>query len=95
MKIRPLRDRLVIQRLEADERTAGGIILPDTAREKPKQGRVIAVGEGRQLPSGACAKAQVSKGDLILFASYAGTEVTIDGDEYLVMPEEDVLAVIE
>jgi len=93
--IKPLADRIVVERLEAEERTAGGIVLPDTAKEKPKQGKVIAVGEGKVLDSGERAKLAVKKGDTILFTSYAGTEVKIDGKEYLIMKEDDVLAVLE
>jgi chaperonin GroES len=95
MKIKPLADRIVVERLEAEERTAGGIVLPDTAKEKPKQGKVIAVGDGKVLDSGERAKMTVKKGDTILFTSYAGTEVKVDGKEYLVMKEDDVLAVLE
>lgn len=94
MKIKPLGDKIVVERLEAEEKTSGGIVLPDTAKEKPKEGKVIAVGEGKVLEDGKRAKFQVKKGNRILFSSYAGTEVTVDGEEYLVMSEEDVLAVI-
>jgi chaperonin GroES len=92
--IRPLGDRVLIKRLEAEEQTAGGIVLPDTAKEKPKQGKVIAVGDGRQLESGEKAEFQVKKGDTVLFGSFAGTEVTVDGEEYILMSEDDILAVI-
>lgn len=95
MKIKPLGDKIVVERVEAEEKTSGGIVLPDTAKEKPKEGKVIAVGEGKLLDSGKRAEFQVKKGDRILFGSYAGTEITVDGKEYLVMPEEDVLAVLE
>ena len=95
MKITPLADRIVVERLEAEEKTAGGIVLPDTAKEKPKQGKVIAVGEGKVLESGEVAKPAVKKGDVVLFSSYAGTEVKVDGKEYLIMKEDDVLAVLE
>ena len=94
MSIKPLGDKIVVERLEAEEKTSGGIVLPDTAKEKPKEGKVIAVGEGKLLENGKRAKFQVKKGDRILFSSYAGTEVTVDGKEYLVMSEEDVLAVV-
>ncbi len=94
MKIKPLGDKIVVERLEAEEKTSGGIVLPDTAKEKPKEGKVIAVGEGKLLENGKRAGFQVKKGNRILFSSYAGTEITVDGKEYLVMSEEDVLAVI-
>ncbi len=94
MKIKPLGDKIVVERLEAEEKTSGGIVLPDTAKEKPKEGKVIAVGEGKLLENGKRAAFQVKKGNRILFSSYAGTEITVDGKEYLVMSEEDVLAVI-
>ena len=95
MKIVPLNDKIVIQRLEAEEKTAGGILLPDTAKEKPKQGKVLAVGDGKPLDNGKRAAFQVKVGDRVLFSSYAGNEVTLDGKEYLVMTEEDVLAVVD
>ena len=94
MKIRPLADKVLVQRVEAESKTMGGIVLPDTAKEKPKEGKVIAVGEGKLLENGNRAKFQVKKGDRIFFSSYAGTEVTVDGGEYLVMSEEDVVAVV-
>jgi chaperonin GroES len=93
--ITPLGDKVLVRRLEAEEKTAGGIVLPDTAKEKPKEGKVIAVGSGKLLADGKRSNFQVKKGDRILFASYAGTEVKIDGEEYLLMPEEDVLAVVK
>ena len=94
MKIKPLGDKLLVERLEAEEKTSGGIVLPDTAKEKPKEGVVIEFGEGKLLEDGTRAKFQVKKKDRILFSSYAGTEVTVDGKEYMVMPEEDVLAIL-
>jgi chaperonin GroES len=94
-KIRPLGDKVLIKRLEAEEKTAGGILLPDSAKEKPKKGKIIAVGEGRQLESGEKAPLQVKKGDTVLFGSYAGTEVTVDGEEYLLMSETEVLAIVK
>jgi chaperonin GroES len=94
-EIKPLGDRVLIKRLEAEEKTAGGIVLPDTPKEKPKQGRVVALGDGRQLDSGEVAPLQLSEGDTVLFGSFAGTEVTVDGEEYLLMSEDDVLAIIE
>jgi chaperonin GroES len=95
MKIVPLNDKIVVERLEADEKTAGGIILPDTAKEKPKQGKVISVGEGRLLEDGKRAAFQVKVGDRVLFTSYAGNEVTHEGKEYLIMTEDDLLAVVD
>lgn len=95
MKIRPLADKILVQRLEAETKTAGGIVLPDTAKEKPQRGKIISVGDGKVLDDGSVRKPQVKKGDEILFTSYAGTEVKIDGKEYLIMSESDVLAVIE
>lgn len=95
MKIKPLADRIVVERLEAEEKTAGGIVLPDTAKEKPKQGKVVAVGEGKLLENGERAKPTLKKGDKIIFESFAGTEVKIDGKEYLLMREDDVLAILE
>ena len=92
MEIRPLGDRIVVKRLEAKEKTEGGVFLPDTAKEKPQEGKVVAVGQGKLLDSGERAKPQLKKGDRIIFSSYAGTEVTVDGEELLIMSEEDVLA---
>jgi chaperonin GroES len=93
--IKPLGDKVLIKRLEAEETTPGGIVLPDTAREKPKQGKVIALGDGRQLESGEKAPFQVKKGHTVLFGSFAGTEVSVDGEDYLLMSEDDILAIIE
>jgi chaperonin GroES len=90
-----LNDKVVVKRLEADEKTAGGILLPDTAKEKPRQGKVLSVGEGKRLESGKRVPFQVKVGDRVLFSSYAGTEVTIDGVEHLIMTEDDILAVVE
>jgi len=95
MKIVPLNDKIVVERLEADDKTVGGIILPDTAKEKPKQGKVLSVGEGKPLESGSRAAFQVKVGDRVLFTSYAGNEVTLDGKEFLVMTEDDILAVVD
>ena len=95
MKVKPLGEKILVKRLEAEGKTSGGIVLPDTAKEKPKQGKVVALGDGKLLEDGTRAKFQVKKGDRILFASYAGTEIKVEGEEYLVMSEEDVLAVIE
>jgi len=93
--VRPLGDRVLLKRLEAEETTPGGIVLPDTAKEKPKQGEVLAVGEGKTLESGEKAELQVDEGDTVIFNSYAGTEVTVDGEEYLVMSEDNILAIVE
>ena len=95
MKVRPLQDRLIVKRLEEEEKTKGGIIIPDTAKEKPIEGKVIAAGTGRLNKDGKKMPMEVKTGDRILFAKYAGTEVKMDGEEYLMMKEEDVLAVIE
>ena len=96
MKIKPLGDKVIVQRLEAEAMTAGGIVLPDTAKEKPKRGKIIAVGDGKQLDDGSRGKMTVKKGQEVLFTSYAGTEVKMtDGKEYLIMDESDILAIIE
>ncbi len=95
MKIRPLADKVIVQRLEAENKTAGGIVLPDSAKEKPKRGKIIAVGEGKLLDDGKRAEMSVKKGQEVLFTSYAGTEVKIDGKEYLIMDESDIMAIIE
>jgi chaperonin GroES len=95
MNLVPLNDKIVVQRLEAEEKTAGGIVLPDAAREKPKQGRVLSVGDGKLLENGKRAPFQVKEGDRVLFTSYAGNEVTVDGKEYLIMSEDDILAVVD
>ena len=94
-KLRPLSDKLVVQRLKAEEKTAGGIVLPETAKEKPKEGKVISVGVGKMLKDGNYAEFQVKKNDRIIFSSYAGTEVKVGDEEFLIMSEDDVLAVIE
>ena len=95
MKLKPIGDKVVVKRLEAEEKTKGGIVLPDTAKEKPKRGKVMAVGAGKTLDSGEISKPSVKKGDEVIFSSFAGTEVTIDGQEYLIMGEEDILAVLD
>ena len=95
MKVKPLGDRILVQRVEAEERTKGGIVLPDTAKEKPKEGKVIAVGSGKVLDNGERSAVAVKAGDRVLFTSYSGTEVKVDGEEYLIMKEDDILAVIE
>lgn len=93
--IKPLGDKLVIKRLDAEETTKGGIVLPDTAKEKPKQGLIIATGEGRLNKDGSRAAFQVKENDKVLFSSYAGTEVSVEGEDYLIMSEDEVLAVID
>jgi len=95
LNIRPLNDKIVVKRVEAEEKTKGGIVLPDTAKEKPKEGIVMAVGTGKLLESGQRAQFQVKEKDRVIFSSYAGTEIKIDGQEYLILNEDDVLAVIE
>jgi chaperonin GroES len=95
MKIRPLADKVLVQRLEAQNKTAGGIVLPDSAKEKPQKGTVVSVGNGTTLDDGSVRPLQVKKGDAILFTSYAGTEIKVEGKEYLIMSESDILAIIE
>jgi chaperonin GroES len=95
MNVVPLNDKILVKRLEAEEKTAGGIALPDTAKEKPKQGKVLSMGDGKLLDNGKRAAFQVKEGDRVLFTSYAGNEVSLDGDEYLIMTEDDILAVID
>lgn len=95
MPIRPLDDRVVVERVEAEEKTPGGIVLPETAKEKPQRGKVVAVGEGKLLESGKRSPLSVKKGDSVLFGKYAGTEVNVDGKEYLIIKEADILAKIE
>jgi len=95
MKIRPLQDRVIVKRVEEEEKTKGGIIIPDTAKEKPMEGKVIAVGKGKLLEDGKIHALDVKAGDRVLFAKYAGTEVKIDGEEHLIMREDDILGVIE
>ncbi|MBU1700696.1 MAG: co-chaperone GroES [Candidatus Eisenbacteria bacterium] len=95
LKIRPLGDRILVKRMEEAEQSRGGIIIPDTAKEKPMQGEVVAVGPGRTLEDGKVQKMEVKKGDRILMSKYSGTEVAIDGEEFLIMREDDVLGVIQ
>ena len=95
MNIRPLHDRVIVKRLEEDKTTPGGIVIPDTATEKPIQGEVIAVGNGKLLDNGEVRALEVKKGDKILFGKYSGSEVKIDGQEYIIMREDEVLGVIE
>ena len=95
MRVEPLGDKVVVKRMEAESTTKAGIVLPDTAREQPQQGRVLSVGDGRLLADGGRAAHQVKEGDRIVFASFAGTEVLVDTEELLIMSEDDILAVLE
>ena len=95
MKVRPLHDRILVQRLDGEDKTAGGIIIPDSAKEKPQQGRVVAAGPGKVNEDGKRQAMGVKAGDRILFGKYSGSEVNLDGEEHLIMREEDVLAVLE
>jgi len=95
MKIRPLQDRVIVKRIEEAEKTKGGIIIPDTAKEKPMEGKVIAVGKGKLMDDGKVHALDVKAGDRVLFGKYSGTEVKIDGEEHLIMKEDDILGVIE
>jgi len=95
MKIRPLADKVLVERIEAESKTAGGIVLPDTAKEKPQRGKIVSVGEGKVLDDGTRRAMQLKKGDQVLFTSYAGTEIKVDGKEYMIMDESDIMAVIE
>ena len=94
-KLKPLNDRVIVKRLEADARTAGGIILPDSAQEKPKEGIIVAVGDGRTMKNGERCPIQVKAKDRVIFSSYAGTEVSIEGEDLLIMGEDDILAVVK
>ena len=94
LNMRPLHDRILVQQLEGEEKTAGGIIIPDTAKERPYQGKVVAVGSGRKLDDGTVRPLDVKKGDKVLFEKYAGTPVKLDGDEYMIMREDEILAKI-
>ncbi len=95
MAIRPLQDRVIVKRIEEEQKTKGGIIIPDTAKEKPVEGKVVAVGNGKVLENGSQRKLDVKAGDRVLFGKYSGTEVKIDGEEHLILREDDILAVIE
>jgi chaperonin GroES len=95
MSIRPLNDKILVKREDADEKTAGGILLPDNAREKPRKGKVLSVGEGKRLDNGKRVPFQVKEGDKVLFTSYAGNEVVVDGVEHLIMTEDDILAILD
>ncbi len=95
MKIRPLQDHVLLNRREEEEKTAGGIIIPDTAKEKPQEGRVIATGKGKVREDGKITPLDVAEGDRVLFSKYAGTEITLEGEERLILREDDILAVVE
>ena len=94
-KLRPLGDKILVKRVEAETKTKSGIVLPDSAKEKPKRGKIIAIGDGKRLETGERAKFSVKKGDEVLFTSYGGTEIKVEGEELLIMSEDDVLAVVE
>jgi chaperonin GroES len=94
MKLRPLHDRIIVRRIEEEEKTSGGIIIPDTAKEKPQQGKVIAVGNGRLMEKGEIIPLTVKEGDRVLFAKYAGSDVKVEGEELLIMREDDILAIV-
>jgi chaperonin GroES len=95
MNVRPLSDRILVQRLEEEEKTKGGIIIPDTAKEKPQQGKVVGVGEGKLLDNGSRTAPAVKVGETVLFGKYSGTEIKIDGQEYLILREDDIFGIIE
>jgi len=95
MKVRPLHDRVIVKRVKEEEKTKGGIIIPDTAKEKPVEGKVIAVGDGKLADDGKKIPLEVKAGDKILFGKYAGTEIQIDGEEHLIMREDDIIAIVE
>ena len=94
LNIKPLGDKVIVQRVEAEEKTAGGIVLPDTAREKPKRGIILAVGNGRLLDDGTRSEMQVKRNDEVIFTSYAGTEIKVNGEDYMIMDESDILGII-
>jgi len=95
MKIKPLHDRVIVKRIEEEEKTKGGIIIPDSAKEKPAEGNITAVGNGKILDDGSRQTLEVKKGDRVLFGKYAGTEIKIDGEEHLIMREDDIIAIVE
>jgi chaperonin GroES len=95
MKIKPLHDRVIVQRVEEEETTKGGIIIPDSAKEKPIEGKVLAVGSGKTMDNGQVRPLEVKEGDRILFGKYAGTEIKIEGEEHLIMREDDIIAIVE
>jgi len=94
MKVKPLHDRVIVKRVEEEEKTKGGIIIPDTAKEKPVEGKIVAVGDGKIQEDGKKTPLEVKKGDRVLFGKYAGTEIQIDGEEHLIMKEDDIIAII-
>ncbi len=94
-KLRPLGDKILVKRVEAETKTKSGIVLPDSAKEKPKRGKIIAIGDGKRLENGERAPFSVKKGDEVLFTSYAGTEIKVDGEELMIMSEDDILAIVE
>ena len=94
-KIKPINDKVLVKRLEAESKTAGGIVLPDNAKEKPREGTIIAVGSGRLLKGGGRSEFQVAEGDRVIFSSYAGTEVKVGGEEFLILGEDDILAIVK
>lgn len=94
MKIKPLHDRVIVKRIKEEEKTKGGIIIPDTAKEKPIEGKIVAVGSGKLLDNGKTLPLEVKKGDKILFGKYAGTEIQIEGEEHLIMREDDIIAIV-
>jgi chaperonin GroES len=95
MNLRPLQDRIIVKRVEEETKTAGGLFIPETAKEKPQRGKIVAVGNGKKTEDGKVLPLDVKVGDLVLFGKYAGTEIKVDGDEYLMMREDDLLAVVE
>jgi len=95
MKIKPLHDRVIVKRVEEEEKTKGGIIIPDTAKEKPVEGKVVAAGDGKIMEDGKKVPLEVKKEDRVLFGKYAGTEINIDGEEHLIMKEDDIIAIVE
>lgn len=95
VSIRPLADRVLVQRVAEEEKTKGGIIIPDTAKEKPQEGKIVAVGDGKVLDNGTTVKLTVKAGDRVLFGKYSGTEVKLNGEEYLIMREEDILGILQ
>jgi chaperonin GroES len=95
MKVRPLQDRVIVQRLDGEEKTKGGIIIPDTAKEKPIEGKIVAAGKGKVNDDGKVVALTVKKGDRVLFGKYSGTEIKLDGEDYLIMREEDILGIVE
>ncbi len=94
-KLRPLGDKILVKRVEAETKTKSGIVLPDSAKEKPKRGKIIAIGDGKRLENGERAPFSVKKGDEVLFTSYAGTEIKVDGEELMIMSEDDILAIVD